>query len=135
MAFDISTLSAAETGTLELVTPGGDELLNDKGEPCTITVFSPGTKQYQKALSAKNRAVYEFVKRGGRKMKDGEQREIDARFLADITASFNGFGYKDLKGYEMFKALYSDETIGFIAEQVNGFVNDWGNFTRKPAKV
>ena len=135
MAFDISTLAAAETGTLELVTPGGDELLNDKGEPCTITVFSPGTKQYQKALSAKNRAVYEFVKRGGRKMKDGEQREIDARFLADITASFNGFGYKDLKGYEMFNALYSDETIGFIAEQVNAFVNDWGNFTRKPAKT
>jgi hypothetical protein len=41
--FDITTLSAAETSTVELL--GGDDapLYDDKGKPLSITVYGPGT--------------------------------------------------------------------------------------------
>jgi hypothetical protein len=68
-------------------------------------------------------------------MKDGEQRELDAEFLASCTVSFNNFAYKDLTGTEMFKAAYLDTTIGFISEQVNKAIGDWANFTQGSAKT
>lgn len=128
--FDISKLGVKETTVVELDGVDGEPLVNDKGVRCTITVYGPGSKQYQKAQGVRNRAILEYVRKGGKKMKDADQRELDAEFLASCTASFNGFGYKDLTGYEMFKALYADQTIGFIAEQVNKEIGDWENFTK-----
>ena len=66
-------------------------------------------------------------------MSDGEQREMDAEFLATCTVSFNGFVYKDKTGHEMFRAAYLDATIGYIAEQVNAAVGDWSNFMKRRA--
>jgi hypothetical protein len=34
-----------------------------------------------------------------------------------------------MSGYDQFKTAYSDASIGFIAEQVNKAIGDWGNFT------
>lgn len=130
--FDISTLAANETAIIELSTPAGDPLTTDAGEPITITVYGPGSKKFQRAQSVRNRAILEYVRKGGKKMKDDEQRELDADFLATCTVSFNGFGYKDLTGYEMFKAAYLDASIGFIADQVNKAIGDWANFTSSP---
>jgi hypothetical protein len=132
--FDISTLAVNDTTIVELETPDGDPLQNEKGLPLSITIYGPGSKPFQKAQSIRNRAVLEFVKKGGKKMKDNEQRELDAEFLASCTVSFNNFGYKDLTGYEMFKAVYLDATIGFISEQVNKHIGDWSNFMQKSQK-
>ncbi len=128
--FDISTLAVKETAIVDLESPDGEPLVNDAGEPITITVYGPGSKKYQKAQSVRNRAILEYVRKGGKKMKDDEQRELDAEFLATCTASFNGFTYKDFTGYEMFKAAYLDASIGFISEQVNKAIGDWANFTK-----
>lgn len=128
--FDISKKGVKEMTTIELEGPDGEPLLNDKKEQCSITIYGPGSKQYQKAQGVKNRAILEYVRRGGKKMKDGEQRELDAEFLASCTVSMNGFGYKDLAGYEMFKAVYLDPAIGYVAEQVNKEIGDWENFTK-----
>lgn len=135
--FDIAKLAAADTTVVELERPDGEPLVNDKGEPCTITIYGPGSKAYAKAQGAKNRAVLEYVRKGGKKMKDDESRELDADFLATCTVSFNGFVYGDGKvsGYEMFKAAYMDTGIGFIAEQVNKAVSDWSLFTKGSAKT
>lgn len=133
--FDISKLAVKETGTIELESPNGDPLTNDAGDAISITVYGPGSKQYQKAQGVRNRAILEYVRKGGKKMKDDEQRELDAEFLASCTASFNGFGYKDFTGYEMFKAAYLDPAIGFIAEQVNKAIGDWANFTKESGKT
>lgn len=132
--FDISNLAVKETATIDLESPDGDVLTNDAGETVSITVYGPGSKQFQKAQSVRNRAILEYVRKGGKKMRDHEQRELDAEFLAACTASFNGFVYKDLTGYEMFKAVYSDASIGFISEQVNKAIGDWANFTKGSAK-
>lgn len=131
--FDISKLAVKETAVIELESPDGEPLLNENGQVLSITVYGPGSKQFQRAQGKRNRAILEYVRKGGKKMKDEEQRELDAEFLADCTASFNGFVYKDLTGYEMFKAAYLDPAIGFIAEQVNKAIGDWANFTNKSA--
>lgn len=133
--FDISTLAVKETAIVELESPDGEPLTNDAGEPITITVYGPGSKKYQKAQSVRNRAILDHVRKGGKKMKDDEQRELDADFLATCTAAFNGFRYKDLDGYDMFRAAYLDASIGFIAEQVNKAIGDWANFTKTSDKT
>jgi hypothetical protein len=128
--FDISNLAVNSTATVELESPSGDPLTNQDGEVLTVTVYGPGSKQFQKASGVRNRAILEYVRKGGKKMKEDEQRELDAEFLAACTVSFNGFGYKDLTGIEMFKAAYLDPAIGFISEQVNKAIGDWANFTK-----
>jgi hypothetical protein len=133
--FDISTLAVNETTIIELESPQGDALTNDKGEALSVTVYGPGSKQFQRAQSVRNRAILEYVKKGGKKMKDNEQRELDAEFLASCTVSFNGFVYKELTGIEMFKAAYMDTAIGFISEQVNKAIGDWANFTQGSSKT
>lgn len=133
--FDISTLAVNDTTIIELESPTGDPLTNDKGDALSVTVYGPGSKQFHRAQSVRNRAILEYVKKGGKKMKDGEQRELDAEFLASCTVSFNGFTYKDLTGYEMYKAAYLDTAIGFISEQVNKAIGDWANFTQGSSKT
>ena len=126
--FDISTLAANETTIVELETPAGDPLMTDDGARLSVTVYGPGSKNFQKAQGVRNRALMKYFRKGGKEMSDGEQRELDAEFLATCTASFNEFQYKDLTGYEMFKAAYRDASIGFIADQVNKAIGDWANF-------
>ena len=127
--FDISKLAAKDTAIVELDGPDGEALENDKGERLSITVFVPGSKQFQQAQGVRHRAILDHVRKGGKKMKDDDQRELDADFLASCTASFNNFVYKDMTGYDQFKSAYGDASIGFIAEQVNKAIGDWGNFT------
>jgi hypothetical protein len=133
--FDISELAVKDTAIVELETVEGDALLDVNGNQLSITVYGPGSKAFQKAQSIRNRAILEYVKKGGKKMKEGEQRELDAEFLSACTVSFNGFGYKDFTGIEMFKAAYLDSAIGFITEQVNKAVGDWANFTQASSKT
>lgn len=135
MSFDISTLAVNPTTIINLEDPDGEVMVNADGEPISITIYGPASKQYQKASSVRNRAILDYVRKGGKKMKDDEQRELDAEFLAACTVSFNGFVYKDLTGHEMFKAAYMDHGIGFIADQVNKAVGDWANFTKGSSKT
>lgn len=133
--FDISKLAVSATSIIDLEDPNGEPLTNDKGDVLSVTVYGPGSKQYQKASGVRNRAILEYVRKGGKKMKDDEQRELDADFLASCTVSFNNFAYKDLTGYEMFKHAYLDSSIGFIAEQVQKAIGDWANFTQGSNKT
>jgi hypothetical protein len=135
MSFDISKLAVAPTSVVDLEDPNGEPLLNDKGDLITVTVYGPGSKQFQKASGVRNRAILEYVRKGGKKMKDDEQRELDAEFLAACTVSFNGFTYKDFTGVEMFKQAYLDPAIGFISEQINKAIGDWSNFTQGSSKT
>lgn len=133
--FDISKLAVAATSTIDLEDPNGEPLVNDTGATISVTVYGPGSKQFQKASGIRNRAILDYVRKGGKKLKDDEQRELDADFLASCTVSFNGFGYKDLTGYEMFKHAYLDPSIGFVSEQVNKAIGDWANFTQASPKI
>lgn len=142
---DISTLRVNDTAIVELDdaegnalharNDAGEVIKDNEGEPvlCSITVFGPGSKQYQKAQGKRNRSIMDAVKKGGKKSKDDDQREVDATFLADCTASFNHFDYKGMTGWDAYKALYMDTGMGFIAEQVNRALGDWSRFSKQAA--
>lgn len=131
--FDISKRGVLPTTTIDITDANGDPMFNDHQERLTITIYGPGSTQFQKAQSARNRAMMEYFRKGSKKLKDGEQRELDAEFLASCTSSFNGFGYQSYPpGHEMFKAAYLDASIGYITEQVNKELGDWSNFTSPP---
>ena len=133
--FDISTLAVKDTFVLELENSDGERLVDEAGNPRSITVYGLGSKQYQEAQAKRNLALLEFMKKGNKKGNSYEQRKLDAEFLATCTASFNNFAYKDFTGYEMFKAAYLDASIGFISDQVNKAIGDWANFTKESDKA
>lgn len=55
-------------------------------------------------------------------------------FLTAITVSFDGWTYPAEKGSTdpraMFRAAYSDDTLGFIRDQVFEEATDWAVFTK-----
>ena len=137
--FDISSLAVNDTTVVDLTHPNGDPLLvphPETGEKVqvSITIYGPGSKEFQRAQAKRNRAVVAAVRKGANKMKDDDQREIDATFLADCTASFNHFTYGEKPGYAGFKAFYMDPKIGMFAEQVNSALGKWENFYDKAEK-
>lgn len=135
---DLKSKAVAETGTLDLDDADGEALF-DGDNRCSITFYSPGSRVYAEADAERQNRMMELVAKKGGKMKLSaeERRQLDAQFLAKVTASFNHLDYRTedkLTGYEMFKAAYLDREVGFIADQGHKFLSDWGNFTAKSAK-
>lgn len=128
--FDIKSLAVKETNDLHLRN-ADDELLFDKdGKAISITLYGPGSKVYAKAQAAsQNRMIDKLKKKGKTDQTAEEKAQEQAEFLAACTVSFNNFAYSDAPGAEQFKAAYADQSIGFIAEQVGKYVNDWSLFT------
>lgn len=135
MSFDISILAAEETFDVELIDPKTGEPLIGESGPLTVTVYGPGTKIFQAAKSAaNNRAMARWRRKGKADATPEEDVAAVANFLTPCTKSFNGFGYKDAQpGPEMFRALYMDPKMGWLTDQVNREMGDWGNFTKASA--
>jgi hypothetical protein len=132
--FDITTLAATDTSTVELV--GGDDapLFNDKGKRLSITVYGPGSKVYQRAQARQQNQLMDKIKKRGKMDQSAEEKLAEqADFLAACTVGFNGFAYppaEDATGQDHFRYAYADPSIGFIAAQVASHINDWANFTK-----
>jgi hypothetical protein len=135
--FDITTTAVEETATLELVDANEAPLLGDDKKQCSITVYGPGSEAFARAEAKRQNRLVERLKRKGKAdLSPEEQRAEHAEFLASITVSFNGFGYPpagEATGKDLFRALYKDRKVGFITDQVQRFVSDWGNFTASSA--
>lgn len=135
MALNLKTLAASETGVLELRSGDDTPLLQDNGLPCTVTVYGPGSKAFAAAKAAQqNRLIAKLQRRGGAEESPEAKAKNDADFLASITVAMDGVDYDGLTGRELFHAVYSDPSIGFIAEQVAKFSGDWANFSKGSAK-
>lgn len=127
---DISGFSVEETTRVLITDATGAPITGDDGAQISVTVYGPGSATFQSAQGRRNAALVESVRKGKRLQPDA-QRQLDAAFLAACTASFNGFHYHgSATGYETFKAAYTDPKIGFLAEQVDSALSDWGNFSR-----
>ena len=90
--FDITTLAATDTSTLELV--GGDDapLFDEKGKRLSITVYGPGSKVYQRAQARQQNQLMDKIKKRGKMDQTAEEKLAEqADFLAACTVSFNGF--------------------------------------------
>jgi hypothetical protein len=130
----VKTLAVEQTSFLHL-RDANDELLHDNGEPVGITLYGPGTKAYAKAQAARsNRAIDRLKKKGKSDASPEENAEENATFLASITKEFHHLESDGLAGEALFKAVYKDSEVGFIAEQAMKHAGEWGNFSKGSAK-
>jgi hypothetical protein len=129
---DIKTFAVEETGVIELVGPNDEPMIGDDGKRMTVTVFGPGSKPYVKAQTVmQNKMIEKLQKRKGRNQTAEERVREQAEFLAGCTKAFSdNIEYDALSGEALYLAVYSDERIGYIAEQVNKHIGDWANFTK-----
>lgn len=135
--FDLTQFTPADTSFLHLKSPVDETPLysgtGDKKEPVGITFHAPGSDAYEAAVSARtNRSLV----RSKRKIDLTADllRSDTVAFLTDVTVSFDGgLSYPpagDATGKELFKALYSDRKFGWVIDQANAHLGDWGNFTK-----
>jgi hypothetical protein len=134
---DIKSFAVEPTTTIELLDASNEPMFADEENTkrCKVEIYGPGTKQYAKAQAAENNRMLNKLKAKGKAKQTAEEiAEERADFLKDVTKSFTNIAYDDLEGEELFKAVYLDRTIGFIADQVKDHLGDWANFTKRSSK-
>lgn len=128
--FEITSLAAKDTFTLELLNANDDPLRDADGKVISVTVYGPGSKTFTKAQASRTQRMLDrMAKKGKVKISAEEQTRENAEFLAACTVSFNGWTYQGKSDPEAVLAAYSDPSIGFIADQIGKAVGDWANFT------
>src|SRR5690606_26495773 len=108
----------------------------------TVTVHGPGSKQWQQADAERSRRRVQRLEKSRNRISAAldNAREDEIDFLCSITVSFNGWEYPHPEGgkwksqSEMFRACYSDDTLGFIRDHVHREANDWTVFTQGSVK-
>jgi hypothetical protein len=131
--FNIKALAVKETIEFQL-RDAADAALSFEGKPCMAEIFGPGTKQYAGAVAKRQGKFVDRARRGKAKAVEADQILADqAEFLADITVRLD-VAYEGFDGREKHLAIYSDRSIGFIAEQVTEKLGDWANFSSESAK-
>lgn len=107
----------------------------DKSKPMAVVLYGPGSKEYAKAQAKQNNNLIDKLKRKGKSDQTAEQRaEETAEFLAGCTKAFENVEYDALEGDALAKAIYKDQSLGFVAEQVNKHITEWGNFSPASSK-
>lgn len=111
----------------------GDPMIGTDGKEIIAEIYSPGSKQYANATAKKSTALVNRMKKKGKfeQSPEAQAREA-AEFLADCTKSFTdnlGDGFEDLSGRDLYIAIYSNEKIGFVKDQISQLLSDWANFT------
>lgn len=128
---DIKHFAVQPTSRLHL-RDAKDELMyadGDPTKPIVVNLYGPGSKQHSRAQAANQNCMIDKIKRKGKTEQTAEQKVAEtADFLSNCTAGWENMAYDDLTGEALSKAVYSDITIGFIADQVAKFLGDWGNF-------
>jgi hypothetical protein len=136
---DITQFTPTETSFLHLKSPVDEEPLyegsGDAKQPVGITFHAPGSEPYEAAVSRRtNRSLVRSKKKA--ELTADLLRSDTTSFLTDVTSEFNHLDYPpagDAKGETLFKALYSDRKFGWVIEQANAFLADWGHFTKSSA--
>lgn len=127
----IKKLAITKTGVF-MVRDAAGKLVEDEQGPWSITVHSPGTKEFQKAKHAydekRSNALAAIMGREDTKRSPEDDAKDVAEFLAAVTVSFNNFDYEGQKGHEAYKKAYMDMEIGHVADGLNKFLGDRGNF-------
>jgi hypothetical protein len=133
---DIRKFAVEEIGVLVLRDSSDEPMVGDDGKPMTVTVYGPGSKAHAKAQAANQNRMIDKLKRKGKTEQTAEEKVREqAEFLAECTKEFSAnIGYDGLAGAALFRAVYADVSIGFIAEQVGKHIGEWGNFTKGSTK-
>jgi hypothetical protein len=137
---NIASLAVAATAALHIKGPTGEPLYADaeRTMPVRIHLHSLGSDI---AGVVQSRQTARTLKRmedndGKPTAPTAEERKAEtAADLATLTVRFENFEYQPegaaepLHGEALFRAVYGDQTLGFITKQVAKFIGDWGNFS------
>lgn len=132
--FDPSKYRINETADYEVLDAKGDAITLGNGQTWTITVASPGTNKAMRAKDKLQKATKGdmFAQMAGKKSKRDEMSETrdTADFLVAITESTNaeGLTYDGKTGMDALRAIYLDPFMGHVADGLQAFFNDRGNF-------
>lgn len=129
--FDILAEAVVDTADCELNKANGEPMRNATGDRCSITLYGPSTDQFAQMQARQRKRMRERIGRGkGEVATETENRE-KAEDLASITKSLNHFTFPGefKRDGDMFSALYLERKLGFVFDQANSFVSDWGNFS------
>lgn len=138
MAFNLTSKRAAETADIPLKNGDGSPMMDDKGEPLTVTIHGPSSPVWEQASAEVNRRRAKRMRENGGRFEaaldDARNDQID--FLCRITVKFCAeIEHDDAKAKgDLPRAVYSDQRLGFIREQVHAEANDWSAFTKGSAK-
>lgn len=128
---DVRKFAVSPTGRLHLRDANGKLMYTDDKQPIAANLYGPGSKEYAHALTNRSNRMVDKLKESNKSEQTTEQRiESGAEFLADCTHSFENLDYDGAQGRELAIAVYSDITIGFIADQVSNYIGRWENFTK-----
>ncbi len=138
MAFDITQKRALETARIELVTGDGAPLLDNDGNVLGVTVYGPGSKRWNQADADRTRKRTARIEKSRGKITAAldHAKEDEVDFLVAVTISFDGWTYPAPGESEwptkadMFRAAYTDDTLGFIRDHVHKEANSWEAFTK-----
>jgi len=122
---EFSEFLLTDTAVLDIELPDGEPMLFH-GDQVRVHLFGPSTHQYVKARAALDReASKRIVAAMGQKgkNKEKEDQDADAKFLIAVTDKFENFPYPG--GVE---AIYREQKLKYIHEQVRAHLNDLGNF-------
>lgn len=132
---DPRKFAVQETTTIQLFDAADDPMVDENGTRAEIEIYGPGTPQYAKAIAQRNNRTMERLrKKGSADMTPEKQAAESAEFLAICTKSMTAIDFDGLTGEALYRAVYADKSIGFIADQVNAELGDWKNFTKTALK-
>ncbi len=148
---DIRKKAVNTTGTLHLrdaseklmyqekTLPDG-KIVDDKDRPVRVNLYGPGSKQYARATTWQSNQFMNRVKKRGKTEQTPEERaEENATFLGMCTQSWENMEYGEAtsddattpeKQTALSMAIYQDQEIGFVADQVAGYIKEWSNFLK-----
>ena len=134
---DIRKLAVNPTSRLHLRDANDELLYNDeaKTQPVAVNLYGPGSKEYAKAKAAQNNRLVNKMKTKGKTNQSPEEIATEsAEFLAACTQSWENMEYGDAQGDALSAAIYSDRSLGFIADQVAAHLGSWSNFTKSSSE-
>lgn len=99
-------------------------------KPMSVTVYGPGSKEFEAAQAQSEKAFGLSFHRGKSRETPEQKKARTSAFLSACTIRFNHFTYNggDPTDRETFRACYSDPKRNWLTEQVNLEMGDWSNF-------
>lgn len=132
--FDFAALEIIDTGNYQVVDARGNDVVIG-GKPLTLQIASPGTKkavaaQFKRDENRNARVVGSMSGLKSKRTADDDLRER-AEFLMAITegCSHANIGYKGQTGLAAIRAMYLEPKLGHIADGVEKYHYDRGNFS------
>lgn len=127
--FDINTLAAKDSVSLQLKHPVSDELLFDGDKPVEAVLWGTSSKVYRSAVNAmQNRAL----KRGKKPATPEVMREEGVELLTACTQRFENLALdgSPLDNADTIRALYKDDRYAWVKSQVDEALGDIANFIK-----